>query len=55
MDGNGNSLWTSVGAKSVPVAFGSGILFSNSTAMMLIDRDGKVKDLHVRGADIERQ
>ena len=42
VDGNGNSLWTSVGAKSVPVAFGSGILFSNSTAMMLIDRDGNL-------------
>jgi hypothetical protein len=42
VDGNGNSLWKSSNAQSIPVAFGTGVLICNSTAMMLIDRDGGV-------------
>ena len=42
VDGNGDMLWKTVNAKSIPVAFGSGILISNASAMMLIDRDGGV-------------
>ena len=42
VDGNGNVLWSTANAKSIPVAFGSGILISNSTALMLVDRDGGI-------------
>jgi hypothetical protein len=42
VDSNGNSLWTSVNAKTIPVAFGSGVLFASSTALSLVDRDGGV-------------
>ena len=42
VDGNGKSLWRSVNLKTIPVAFGNGMLLSNSTALMLVDRDGGI-------------
>jgi hypothetical protein len=42
VDSNGKTLWKSVDAKSIPVAFGTGVLLSNSTALTLVDRDGGV-------------
>ncbi|HEY3420088.1 MAG TPA: PQQ-binding-like beta-propeller repeat protein [Methanomassiliicoccales archaeon] len=42
VDANGKSLWRSVNAKTVPVAFQNGLLLANSTALMLVDRDGGV-------------
>ena len=42
VDAMGNTLWKSANVMSIPVAFGTGVLFANSTALMLVDRDGGV-------------
>ncbi len=42
VDANGRSLWRSVNAKTVPVTFGNGVLLANTTALMLVDRDGGI-------------
>ena len=42
VDANGNTLWSVVNLKSIPVAFGSGVLLADPTALRLVDRDGGV-------------
>jgi hypothetical protein len=42
VDAGGRSMWRSVNAKTMPVAFGNGLLLANSTALMLVDRDGGI-------------
>ena len=42
MDSHGNELWRSSNVKTVPVAFGNGVLLANSTGLMLADRNGGV-------------
>ena len=42
VDRNGEMLWKASNAKSIPVAFGNGVIFSNSTGLMLVDRYGAI-------------
>ena len=42
VDNHGKMLWRSSNIKTIPVAFGNGVLLANSTGLMLVDRDGGV-------------
>jgi hypothetical protein len=42
VDSQGKELWLSSNVKTIPVAFGNGVLLANSTGLMLADRNGGV-------------